>query len=73
MKQPISAMPLVVLTIGHSTRTAEEFIHLLKAHGVERLVDVRTVPASAHMTAIRSCFASLTKSSRFVRNSGVCM
>ncbi len=36
------------MTIGHSTRPAREFIHLLKAHQVERLVDVRTVPRSRH-------------------------
>jgi uncharacterized protein (DUF488 family) len=36
------------MTIGHSTRSAKEFIHLLKAHQVERLVDVRTVPRSRH-------------------------
>jgi len=36
----------LVLTIGHSTRTLEEFIHLLHAHGVARVVDVRTVPRS---------------------------
>jgi uncharacterized protein (DUF488 family) len=42
------AMPLVVMTIGHSTRPIAEFVHLLKAHGVERLVDVRTVPRSRH-------------------------
>jgi uncharacterized protein (DUF488 family) len=35
-----------VLTVGHSTRSIEEFIALLKAHGVERLVDIRTVPKS---------------------------
>lgn len=38
----------VILTVGHSTRPIKEFIHLLKAHGVERLVDVRTVPRSRH-------------------------
>jgi len=38
----------VVLTIGHSTRTKEEFIGLLEAHGVKRLVDVRTIPRSRH-------------------------
>jgi uncharacterized protein (DUF488 family) len=43
-----TAKPLVVMTIGHSTRPIAEFIHLLKAHGVERLVDVRTVPRSRH-------------------------
>jgi uncharacterized protein (DUF488 family) len=35
-----------VLTVGHSTRPIEEFIELLKAHGVQRVVDVRTVPKS---------------------------
>jgi uncharacterized protein (DUF488 family) len=35
-----------VLTIGHSTRTIEDFIDLLKAHGVQLVVDIRTVPRS---------------------------
>ena len=39
---------VVVLTIGHSTRTLEEFIELLKAYSVGLLVDVRTVPRSRH-------------------------
>jgi uncharacterized protein (DUF488 family) len=38
----------IVLTIGHSTRTIEEFINLLRAHGVARVVDVRTIPRSRH-------------------------
>ena len=38
----------VVLTIGHSTRTLEEFIALLKAHRVTLVVDVRTIPRSRH-------------------------
>jgi len=38
----------IVLTIGHSTRTLEEFIRLLQAHAVTRVVDVRTVPRSWH-------------------------
>src|SRR5690606_29624483 len=37
-----------IYTIGHSTRPIEEFIALLTAHGVQRLVDVRTVPRSRH-------------------------
>ena len=37
-----------MLTIGHSNRPLDEFIALLKAHGVELLVDVRTVPRSRH-------------------------
>jgi uncharacterized protein (DUF488 family) len=39
---------LRILTIGHSTRPIADFIAMLKAHGVERLVDVRTVPHSRH-------------------------
>jgi uncharacterized protein (DUF488 family) len=38
----------LVLTIGHSTRSIEEFIRLLEAHGVERTLDVRTIPRSRH-------------------------
>jgi len=33
-------------TIGHSTRTIEDFISLLKAHRIEVLVDVRAFPVS---------------------------
>ncbi|MDE2571057.1 MAG: DUF488 domain-containing protein [bacterium] len=33
-------------TIGHGTREAEEFLRLLKAHGITRLLDVRTAPGS---------------------------
>ena len=35
-----------VYTIGHSTRSIDDFIHLIKSHGVERLIDVRTIPRS---------------------------
>ena len=41
-------MPAVVLTVGHSNRPLDEFLRLLDAHGVKRLVDVRTVPRSRH-------------------------
>jgi len=33
-------------TIGHSTRTLDELVAALRAHGIELLVDVRAVPAS---------------------------
>ena len=35
-----------LFTIGHSTRSLEELVGILKAHGVKTLVDVRTVPRS---------------------------
>jgi uncharacterized protein (DUF488 family) len=37
-----------ISTIGHSTRSIEEFIGILEAHGIRRLVDVRTIPRSRH-------------------------
>jgi uncharacterized protein (DUF488 family) len=39
---------LTIYTIGHSTRTVEEFLELLKAFHVALVVDVRTVPRSRH-------------------------
>ncbi len=37
-----------MMTIGHSTHPIEEFIRMLATHGVETLVDVRTIPRSRH-------------------------
>jgi uncharacterized protein (DUF488 family) len=36
----------VVLTIGHSNRTWKAFLDLLRAHGVKRVIDVRSIPRS---------------------------
>ena len=38
----------VVLTIGHSTRTLEEFVQLLETYHITLLMDVRSVPRSRH-------------------------
>ena len=38
----------VIFTVGHSTRSLEELVGILRAHGIERLVDVRTIPRSRH-------------------------
>jgi uncharacterized protein (DUF488 family) len=35
-----------VFTIGHSTQPIEDFVHKLKSHGVQRVIDVRTLPRS---------------------------
>jgi uncharacterized protein (DUF488 family) len=35
-----------IATVGHSTRSLDDFIAVLRAHGVEQLVDVRRFPAS---------------------------
>jgi uncharacterized protein (DUF488 family) len=39
-----------IYTIGHSTRTSEQLIEALRAHGVGLLVDVRSFPRSRHVT-----------------------
>ena len=39
---------LTVFTIGHSTRTWEAFLALLRTHGVKRVIDVRSIPRSRH-------------------------
>ena len=39
-------LPRAIFTIGHSTRPIEDFIALLEAHGVEQLIDIRTIPRS---------------------------
>ncbi len=36
----------VVWTIGHSTRTLETFVALLKGEGIEQIADVRSYPGS---------------------------
>lgn len=38
----------MIYTVGHSTRPIEEFIELLRSHGVEEVVDVRSIPMSRH-------------------------
>jgi uncharacterized protein (DUF488 family) len=38
----------VMFTVGHSTRPIGEFIELLQAHGIQELIDVRTIPKSRH-------------------------
>jgi uncharacterized protein (DUF488 family) len=43
-----SAKPRVVYSIGHSNRSYEDFLEVLRTHGIERVVDVRTVPRSRH-------------------------
>jgi uncharacterized protein (DUF488 family) len=37
---------MTISTVGHSTHPIERFIGILQAHGIRRLVDVRTIPRS---------------------------
>lgn len=38
----------ILYTAGHSTRSLDELVDMLKRAGIERLIDVRTVPRSRH-------------------------
>ena len=39
---------MLILTIGHSTRALDDFVNILRAHDVTKLVDIRTIPRSRH-------------------------
>lgn len=39
---------LIVFTIGHSTRPIDEFVEILRANGVDQVIDIRTIPKSRH-------------------------
>src|SRR5580692_8612453 len=39
-------MPRILYTIGHSTHPWDEFVAMLKAHGIAAVADVRSIPRS---------------------------
>jgi len=47
-RAPAKKKQLTIFAIGHSTRPLEEFIELLRANGVKRVIDIRTIPRSRH-------------------------
>jgi len=53
-----AAARVTVWTIGHSTRTAEEFIDVLAAHEIEAVVDVRRFPGSRRLPQFGSAALS---------------
>src|SRR5208337_1290411 len=48
MKERKSERKTVVFTIGHSTRPVSEFIEIIRAYGIKKVVDIRTIPKSRH-------------------------
>jgi uncharacterized protein (DUF488 family) len=38
----------LLYTIGHSNRPIQEFLELLEAHGIKKVIDIRTIPKSRH-------------------------
>ncbi|MEO7364566.1 MAG: DUF488 domain-containing protein [Candidatus Saccharimonadales bacterium] len=39
---------MIIYTIGHSTRTIEDFTDLLDSQDIKQLIDIRTIPKSRH-------------------------
>ncbi len=39
---------IIIYTIGHSSRSLDEFVELLKINNICRVVDIRTIPGSRH-------------------------
>jgi len=39
---------VLILTIGHSTWAIDDFLDILRAHSITRIVDIRTIPRSRH-------------------------
>src|SRR6185295_4476268 len=50
----ICAMEATVWTIGHSTRTIEDFLAVLSAYGIEAIADVRRFPGSRRLPQFSS-------------------
>ena len=48
MKQSLPTNEGRVFTIGHSTRSIDDFITTLNAYRIEEVVDIRTIPKSRH-------------------------
>jgi len=63
MLEPEGREAPVIYTIGHSTRSLDEFVGLLNAHHVAQLGDIRTVPRSRRHPhfAIDALSASLAR------------
>jgi uncharacterized protein (DUF488 family) len=44
----IKKQKITIFTLGHSTRSIDEFIELLQHYGITHIVDIRTIPRSRH-------------------------
>jgi len=48
VKVLVERQNLTIYTVGHSTRSIEEFIEILKGYNITMLIDIRAVPQSRH-------------------------
>ena len=59
----VTAQTTAILTIGYGGRTLDDFLRLLRSHGVQYVIDVRSVPGSRHRPEfcgdpLRMCYAT---------------
>ncbi len=48
MNKETSEQKTVVFTVGHSTRPVSDFMKIIHAYGIKKVVDIRTIPKSRH-------------------------
>jgi len=48
MRKSRKAKQPTIFTIGHSARSLDEFVSLLRSNGIRRVLDIRTIPRSRH-------------------------
>ena len=46
LSEKASPPAMTIFTLGHSTRSLDEFVHLLQIYAIRLVVDVRTIPRS---------------------------
>src|SRR4051812_48859682 len=46
---PVRAVPLTIWTVGHSVRTTDDFLSVLRAYDIELVADVRRFPGSRRL------------------------
>ena len=56
-----------IFTIGHSTRSIDDFVELLRAYGVKEIVDVRSIPRSLHNPQFNSDLLKRSLKQRHIR------
>ncbi|MEO8798559.1 MAG: DUF488 domain-containing protein, partial [Polyangiaceae bacterium] len=66
-KHALSWRGAKVYTVGHSTRTFDELVALLRAFEVTVLVDIRTIPKSRHNPQFNGDTLRTTLRSRRIR------
>ena len=48
LSEKASPPAMTIFTLGHSTHSLDEFVHLLQIYAIRLVVDVRTIPRSRH-------------------------